>query len=29
MIVIDPQVHVWPADRPDRRIGPVVGDRKS
>ncbi len=28
MMIIDSQVHVWPADRPDRRLGPGVGDRK-
>ena len=28
MIIIDSQVHVWPADRPDRRLDPGVGDRK-
>ncbi len=25
MMIIDSQVHVWPADR---RLGPGVGDRK-
>ena len=28
MIIIDAQVHVWPPDRPDRRLGDGVGDRK-
>ena len=28
MMIIDSQVHVWPADRPDRRLGEGVGDRK-
>jgi predicted TIM-barrel fold metal-dependent hydrolase len=28
MIIIDAQVHVWPPDRPDRRLGAGVGDRK-
>jgi L-fuconolactonase len=28
MIILDSQVHVWPPDRPDRRLGPGVGDRK-
>jgi predicted TIM-barrel fold metal-dependent hydrolase len=28
MIVVDSQVHVWPPDRPDRRLGPGVGERK-
>jgi predicted TIM-barrel fold metal-dependent hydrolase len=27
MIIIDAQVHVWPPDRPDRRLGDGVGDR--
>lgn len=27
MMIIDSQVHVWPADRPDRRLGEGVGDR--
>ena len=28
MMIIDSQVHVWPPDRPDRRLGQGVGDRK-
>jgi L-fuconolactonase len=28
MIIIDSQVHVWPPDRADRRLGEGVGDRK-
>ena len=28
MMIVDAQVHVWPADRPDRRLGRGVGDRK-
>jgi len=28
MMIIDAQVHVWPPDRPDRRLGEGVGDRK-
>jgi L-fuconolactonase len=28
MMIVDSQVHVWPADRPDRRLGPGVGERK-
>ena len=28
MIIIDSQVHVWPPDRPDRRLGPGVGERR-
>ena len=28
MMIIDAQVHVWPPDRPDRRLGAGVGDRK-
>jgi hypothetical protein len=28
MIVLDSQVHFRPAGRPDRRLGPGVGDRK-
>ena len=28
MMIIDSQVHVWPPDRPDRRLGEGVGDRK-
>jgi predicted TIM-barrel fold metal-dependent hydrolase len=27
-VIIDSQVHVWPPDRADRRLGPGVGDRK-
>ena len=27
-MIIDSQVHVWPPDRPDRRLGDGVGDRK-
>ena len=27
-MIIDAQVHVWPPDRPDRRLGPGVGERK-
>jgi L-fuconolactonase len=28
MIIIDSQVHVWPPDRPDRRLGEGVGERQ-
>jgi predicted TIM-barrel fold metal-dependent hydrolase len=28
MLIVDSQVHVWPPDRPDRRLGPGVGERK-
>jgi L-fuconolactonase len=28
MVIIDSQVHVWPPDRTDRRLGEGVGDRK-
>jgi predicted TIM-barrel fold metal-dependent hydrolase len=28
MIIVDSQVHVWPPDRPDRRLGAGVGERK-
>jgi L-fuconolactonase len=28
MVIVDSQVHIWPADRPDRRLGGGVGDRK-
>ena len=28
MLIIDSQVHVWPPDQPDRRLGPGVGERK-
>jgi L-fuconolactonase len=28
MMVVDSQVHVWPPDRPDRRLGPGVGEHK-
>ena len=28
MMIIDSQVHVWPPDRPDRRLGEGVGDRQ-
>jgi predicted TIM-barrel fold metal-dependent hydrolase len=28
MMIVDSQVHVWPPDRPDRRLGPGVGERK-
>jgi predicted TIM-barrel fold metal-dependent hydrolase len=28
MIIIDSQVHIWPPDRADRRLGEGVGDRK-
>jgi L-fuconolactonase len=27
-MILDSQVHVWPPDRPDRRLGAGVGDRK-
>ena len=27
-MIIDSQVHVWPPDRPDRRLGDGAGDRK-
>jgi L-fuconolactonase len=28
MMIIDSQVHVWPPDRPDRRLGEGVGERQ-
>ena len=28
MLIVDSQVHVWPPDRPDRRLGPGVGERE-